>query len=83
MSRPETLSPASAPALPLSGAAAAASVLHLLLPPAAATVAGLLVARALEVETSTSGLVLLGYPAEQRQSEDRYEAGRVRRNGWT
>jgi hypothetical protein len=26
-------------------------------------------------------LVLLGYPAEQRQSEDRYEAGRVRRTG--
>jgi len=28
-------------------------------------------------------LVLLGYPAEGRPSEDRYNAERVRRNGWT
>jgi len=28
-------------------------------------------------------LVLFGYPAEQRTSEDRYDAARVHRNGWT
>jgi nitroreductase len=27
-------------------------------------------------------LVVLGYPAEERESEDRYRADRVRRNGW-
>ena len=28
-------------------------------------------------------LVLLGYPAERPESTDRYDAQRVRRNGWT
>ena len=27
-------------------------------------------------------LIALGYPAEQKGREDRYQAGRVRRNGW-
>jgi len=27
-------------------------------------------------------LIVLGYPAEQRPSQDRYRADRVRRNGW-
>ena len=81
MSRPETLPPASASALPLSGAAAGASILHLLLPPAAATVAGLLLARALDIETSTSGLVLLGSSGLFAYLHDRLTPDRQRDDG--